>query len=156
VQAHDLQVFADYHQFYVWDAGVEPMAPEDYTDEDLTRMVKVAPNVVVIQPVRNMTVPVRVELHETDPGCDVSAWDHVVECSLELPTGQLQVHECTGGAKLDMQVAAGAYRVRALFVGLDSLSPTGLEGDDHYVVVLWPGEAQRLRVIKQSPVGRAG
>jgi hypothetical protein len=55
---HHLEVFADYHQFYVWDAGVGPSAPEDYTDDDVRRRVKVAPNVVVVQPVRNMTVPV--------------------------------------------------------------------------------------------------
>jgi len=49
-------VFADYHQFYVWDAGSAPVAPVDYTDDDLRRMVKVGPNVLVVQPVRNMCV----------------------------------------------------------------------------------------------------
>src|SRR5215471_5201358 len=67
---HVLEVFADYFQFYVWDAGVSPLAPEDYTDEDVRRRVKVAPNVVVVLPVRNMTVPVEVELHAGDPGFD--------------------------------------------------------------------------------------
>ena len=154
MQAFDLKVFADYHQFYLWDAGMKPLAPEDYTDADIERMVKVAPHVVVIQPLRNTTVAVHVELHDADPGWDPDAWDHAVECSLELSTGHLQVHECTGPAILDVEVPAGTYRVRALFDGLGSLSEDRLEGDDRYVLVLWPGVTQPLRVAKQSPFGR--
>jgi hypothetical protein len=47
---HKLQVFADYHQFYLWDPGTNPLAPTDYTDQDVRNMVKVSPGVVVIQP----------------------------------------------------------------------------------------------------------
>ena len=150
MRAFDLQVFADYHQFYLWDAGTNPEAPEDYTPVDVERMVKVAEHVVVLQPVRNTTVPVRVELHEVDPGFDERDWQHVVECSVRLPTGKLQVHECTGGAQLDVEVARGTYQVRALFTGLQTLSPDGLDGDDRYVVVLWPGELLPLHVVKQQ------
>lgn len=156
MKAYDLTIFADYFQFYLWDAGVRPGAPVDYVEEDLIRRVKVEENVVVVQPVRNMDVPVRIELHDADPGCDLDDWDHVVECSLHLPTGQLQVHECTGEARLDLAVAAGVYRVRALFAGLDTLLESGLEGDDRYVVALWPGDATPLRVVKQSPITWAG
>jgi hypothetical protein len=38
---HDLRIFADYHQFYIWDAGTNPLAPVDYTDDDLRNMMKV-------------------------------------------------------------------------------------------------------------------
>ena len=82
----DLVVFADYHQFYIWDAGIAPYAPEDYTDEDIERMVKVAPNVVVIMPIPNMNVSVQLRLHNSEPDVDLAAWDHVVDCSLDLPT----------------------------------------------------------------------
>jgi len=133
---------------------MKPLAPENYTDVDIERMVKVAPHVVVVQPVRNVTVPVRVEVHDADPGWDPDAWDHVVECSLDLPTGYLQVHECTGPALLDVDVPVGTYRVRALFDGLGSLTDDGLDGNDRYVVVLWPGVAQTLQVLKQSPFER--
>ena len=104
---HKFELFADYNQFYVWDAGTDPSAPTDYTDTDLRNRVKVAPNVVVIQPMRNMTVPVELDVCPSDPGVELSGWDHVAECSLELPTGRLQVHECAGGAILDLAVAPG-------------------------------------------------
>ena len=84
---HLLSVFADYNQFYIWDAGANPTAPVDYTDDDVRRMVKVGPSVVVVQPVRNMRVPVEFEVYEQDPGFVRAEWDHVAECGLSLPTG---------------------------------------------------------------------
>jgi hypothetical protein len=149
VIVHRFEVFADYHQFYLWDAGVAPDAPTDYVDDDAVRMVKVAPHIVVIQPVRNMVVPVEVQLHARDPGYDPHAWDHVAECALDLPTGQLQVHECTGGPVLDLAVTPGTYRVRAAFAGLHTLSADGVDGDDRYTLVLWPGPAIDLTIVKQ-------
>lgn len=146
MSAHAFQVFADYHQFYVWDAG---MAPEDYTDEDIKRLVKVAESVVVVQPVGNMTVPVELEVWASDPGFQQSEWDHVAECALAVPTGRLQVHECMGGPVLNLSVTPGSYRVRVLFGGLGTLSEDGLEGADRYKITLWPGSPSPLRVVKQ-------
>lgn len=153
---HKFEVLADYHQFYVWDSGVNPEAPEDYTDEDVSRMVKVAKNVVVVQPVRDLDVPVELELCPSDPGCELATWDHVVECSVEIPSGKLQVHECTGGAVFDAAIAPGNYRVRVLFAGLGTLSYDGVDGDDRYRVVLWPGDIVPLTVIKQWRSDDAG
>jgi hypothetical protein len=145
---YNIEIFADYNQFYIWDSGVNPRAPEEYSDEDIQRMVKITTHVVVIQPVRNMTVPVQLQIHECDPGCNPALWNHIVDCSLILPTGQLQVHECTGGPKLDINISAGSWRVRALFSGLDAISEDGLEGDDLYCIQLWPSTAIPLHVVK--------
>ncbi|MGO4812145.1 competence protein ComJ [Cupriavidus sp. 2MCAB6] len=70
MQQFTFDVFADYHQFYVQDRGINPEAPTDWTDEDVERRAKVADNVVVICPLRNMTVPVTLELHEAEPAID--------------------------------------------------------------------------------------
>lgn len=153
---HSMVVFADYHQFYVWDSGSAPVVPVDYTDDDVKRMVKVAPNVLVVQPTRDMDVPVELEVHARDPGFDETVWDHVAECSLDLPTGQLQVHECTGGAVLDLPVAPGTYQARILFAGLDSLSDDGLDGSDRSCVDLWPGPERDLTIAKHWTGERAG
>ncbi|MES2151882.1 MAG: hypothetical protein V4508_19050 [Pseudomonadota bacterium] len=131
-------VFADYHQFYVQDGGIFPEAPTDWTDEDVQRRAKTIDHVVVICPVRNMTVPVVLELHDSEPAINLSDYDHVVQCSLELPSGELQVHECTGGEVLRQTVAPGRYAVLALFLGLDTIDAMGLEGNDTYRILLWP------------------
>jgi hypothetical protein len=149
-------LFADYFQFYLWDKEVAPDAPTAWSDEDTSRHLKAHKNVVVVCPVRNMTVPVSVAIHARDPGYDISRWDHVAECSLELPSGKLEVHECTGRSICTFTVEPGAYRVRALFERPDSLDHTGLEGDDAYSVDLWPASIQELKVIKQWSGDHAG
>jgi len=149
MQKQSFTVLADYQQFYLWDKGMDPLAPVDYIDEDIRNRIKTGPHVVVIQPVRDMEVPVEVQIHESEPPYDATQWDHIAECSLDLPTGQLQVHECTGGPVAELIVTPGTYRVRAFFAGLDTLDESGLEGDDWYRVVLWPAPAGGLRVLKQ-------
>jgi hypothetical protein len=140
-------VFADYLQFYLWDRDTDPQAPEEYTDADVERRIKTAPHVVAIKPERPSRVPETLEIHDADPGYDATAWDHIVEASLHLPTGHLQVHECTGGPVADFDLAPGWYRVRSLHSGLATID--GLKGKDRYQVVLWPAPSRKARVIKQ-------
>lgn len=147
VQRQAFDVFADYHQFYLWDPGMTAEAPTDYTDEDVRRRVKTGPHVVVIQTEQNTTVPVAVEVHDRDPGFDPAGWDHVAEASLHLPTGRLQVHESTGGPVAEFAVDPGWYRVRSLGGGFATAS--GPDGSDHYHAVLWPAPPGDVRVLKQ-------
>lgn len=151
VRQHSVELFADYNQFYVQDGGVNPPAPEDWNDEDIANRSKVAANVVVVCPLRNMTVPVEVALHDSEPSPAEVSPDHLVECSLSLPTGHLQVHECTGGPVLNWQVASGTYRVRLSFFGLGTITSSGLAGSDFYKVELWPGQANELSVQRSWP-----
>jgi hypothetical protein len=153
VQRQALEIFADYHQFYLWDQQVAPEAPTDWTDADVARRLKAAPHVVVVSPVRNMTVPVEVEVHGSEPPFCADAWDHIAECSLDLPSGQLQIHECTGGAVASFTVPPGTYRVRAFYGALGSVGADGLEGKDHYLVVLWPAPPGELTVLKEWKEG---
>ena len=149
MQRQSFDVSADYHQFYLWDRGMTPEAPTDYSEEDVRRRIKVGPHVVVIQPARNTTVPVEVEVHDADPGFAPAEWDHIAEASLHLPTGRLQVHECTGGPVAEFAVEPGWYRVRSMGCGFATIDEAGTEGDDRYRAVLWPAAAGEVRVIKQ-------
>jgi len=142
-------VFADYFQFYLWDEGERPEAPTEYTEEDTYRRIKAAPFVVVIQPIRNMTVPVEVEVTDAPPALVPETWDHIAEASIELPSGRLEIHECTGGSVDVLPIVPGTYRVRAYFGGLNSLSDDGLDGEDRYQIVLWPEPFAPVQVLKQ-------
>lgn len=143
------ELFADFHQFYVMDAGINPQAPDIWTNADVSHRALAADHIVVICPIRNMTVPVTLELYEAEPNIDLAPYDHAVRCSLDLPTGQLQVHECTGGETLRQAVTPGLYAVLALYSGLNTIDEMGLEGDDAYRLVLWPTSAEApLTVLK--------
>jgi len=144
-----VEVFADYHQFYLWDKGMSPLAPEDYSQEDVDRRIKTGAHVVVVQPERDMSVPVEIEIHDSEPAHNAEEWDHIAEASLHVPTGQLEVHECTGGPVAEFQVEKGWYRVRSFHGGFATIAAVGTDGADYYRVVLWPATPAELRVIKQ-------
>ena len=146
----NFSIFADYNQFYVWDPKAsEQLAPVDWTDDDVRVRAKVADHVFVVAPIRNMTVPFTLEVHETEPRFHVAEWDHIVEASIEVPSGRIEVHECTGGSHGEVSVAPGTYGVRALYKGLGTISGDGLEGDDFYLVTIWPDHTKVLRVVKE-------
>jgi hypothetical protein len=155
MQRESFTVFADYHQFYLWDKQVGPDAAEDYSEMDIENRIKVAPNVFVVQPERNVEVPVTVEIHDEEPAFDPTQWDHIAEASLHLPSGQLEVHECTGGPVANFQVNPGWYRVRSFHGGFATIDPRTYEGSDHYLVVFWPASSSELLVTKQYRSGGA-
>jgi hypothetical protein len=144
-----VEIFADYFQFYIKDGVANPFAPTDWNELDVLRKVKVAQNLIVICPVRNMTVSVEIEVQSLKPNIDINDFDHVVLCSLDLPSGVLVVDQCTGTEVLRWQISSGTYCVLAIFSNLDSLSENGLDGADHYRVVLWPDRSNELKVLKQ-------
>jgi hypothetical protein len=145
-----VEVFADYHQFYLWDKGMTNQAPEDYSKEDVARRIKTGPYVVVVQPERNMNVPVEIEIHDSEPPYDPAAWDHIAEASLEVATGHLQAHESTGGPVADFKIEKGWYRVRSFHGGFLTIAAVGTDGADFYRVVLWPAAPKDVAVIKQA------
>jgi hypothetical protein len=152
VTSHQLNLFADYFQFYIQDDEIScGDLSEAWSDEAMSRMLAVAPRAVGIGTVRNVNVPVSINLLAEEPQEPFTAYDHVTECSLEVKTGRIVVAGCTDyfpGA-VRVGTAPGVYRVRAYYSGLASVSKDGLEGSDSYRLDLWPSTATAPRVLKQ-------
>ena len=132
--------FADYFQFYLQDETLNSDLGNSWTDEALNNLLVVTPEVVGVGTVRNMTVPVSINVDAKVHEKDLSQYDKVNECSLELPSGQLVI---SGGSEYfpdapRITLTPGTYRVRVYYKNLDKLSPNGLEGEDEYRVALWP------------------
>ncbi len=144
------RVFADYHQFYIWDPQASDQgAPEDWSEDDVRDRAKVTEHVFVVSPIRNMEVPFTLEVHETEPSFHMEEWDHIVEASIDVPSGRVEVHECTGGSHGEVSVAPGIYCIRALYKGLRTISDDGLDGNDSYLVTMWRDGDRDFRVLKQ-------
>jgi hypothetical protein len=106
-----------------------------------------------------MEVPVVVEVLESAPLETLDSWDHVVECSIDIPSGRMVVAGCTDyfPKARRIEVVPGTYRARVFYGQLNSLSEDGLEGDDHYRVALWPHPAEPPVVLKRRVTdGKAG
>lgn len=144
------ELLADYFQIYLRDEG-HPDLPDDYTDEALSRRMTASRHAVVIHTARNMTVPVRVIGHDQRPAPELASWQQVVEAGITCPSGQLVLAGLTDYAPSAARLAvpAGALGIRVGMSGLDTLSEDGLEGEDRYVIQVWPGaEPQGVRVLK--------
>jgi hypothetical protein len=154
-------IFADYHQIYLEDCGIchartaldgrDPAVRASEIDawvatlltkEAHARHLGVAHGTLCILTARNSTVPLDVEVCPTplepDPG-EFAAWDQVMEASLDLPSGCLEVSGVGDVLGLrQVQVESGTYRARIYYGGVDTVSKDRLQGADHYRAVLWP------------------
>lgn len=151
MKSFELALFADYFQFYIQDEAAKGDLSEAWSEEATDRLLAIAPGTVGIGTVRNMEVPVRVEIREHEPEGDFSKWDHVVEASLDVASDRVVIAGCTDyfpDAKR-IEVAPGNYRVRVSYGALDTLSEDGLSGDDHYRLQLWPASSTVVRILKQ-------
>ena len=121
----DGQVFADYFQIYLRDEG-DAVLPTHFTQADIATRLIVGPHAVILMAPRNMMTPIRVE------------WSLA---HFDCPTGRLVLAGVTDyePTATRLTVRPGALGVRASFAGLDTISPNGLEGEDHCLVQLWPG-----------------
>jgi hypothetical protein len=149
MQRQLVKLGAAYHQFYLGDEGAGTEAPVDWTNEDVDRHMKTAESVVVVCPVVEDTVPVEIEVHENEPPYDADEWDHIVESSLQLPSGRLVIEEWPNRAVARFAVTSGCYRVRAFFGNLRSALSDEEPSQDFYKVVLWPAPFADLHVVKQ-------
>jgi hypothetical protein len=148
----ELAVFADYFQFYLQDEAANEDFGPLWTDEAVERLIAVGDCSVGIGTVRNMAVPVVVSLHSEEPEDDFHEWDLVNECSFTVRSGRVAILGCTDALPdaARLSLPAGPYRLRASYVGLDSLDADGLEGDDFYRLQLWPAPLAGLRTLKEK------
>lgn len=149
---YNYEIFADYHQLYLQDEQADGDLSDAWTQETVDNLLALAPGTIGVGTARNMTVPVTVEIFASQPESeDFSEWDMVNECSIDVPTGKIVIAGCTDyfpdAARI--KVAQGTYQARIYYGKLETLSDDGLEGEDNYRVVLWPGESIKPKVLKR-------
>lgn len=137
----ELELFADYFQFYLQDDDIKKGNLEDaWTLEAVGRLLAIAPFTVVVGTVRNMNVPVRIFLLNYTPKLEFDNYDLVNLCSLETETGKIVIAGCTDyfPEALRINVPRGLYGVLVGYGNLDKLSEDELDGDDFYDVHIFP------------------
>ncbi len=149
--SYSYELFADYFQFYLQDEQAEGIVSDAWTEEAVENLLATAPGTIGVGTVRNMDVPVTIEVCDTEPILDLAPWDHIMECDIDIPSGRLVVAGCTeafpDAARITLE--PGCYRARILYGALDSLSEDRLDGDDHYSVMLWKEASAGTRIIKR-------
>jgi len=77
-------------------------------------------------------------------------YDHVVEGALELTSGVLQILDCPDSEiMLEINTSPGLYRIRVYSSGLRTTSRDDDEGDDQYLIEIWPSKLTNRKVLKR-------
>ncbi|MBI5305119.1 MAG: hypothetical protein HY868_23510 [Chloroflexi bacterium] len=151
MEKHAFDLFADYSQIYLIDAESQGDFSDSWDKQTVENMLAVVPGGIAVSTVRTSTVPVTIEIHaqEPEPNCD--AWDHIADCSIDVPAEEIVIMGCTDfppdAPRINM--APGTYRARIYYANLDKISEDGLKGDDYYKIILWLGEKIEPVVLKK-------
>ena len=150
-QSYLFNLFADYFQLYLQDEEAEGSLENSWTPEAINQLLALAPGIIGIGTVRDMTVPLSIEIVDQVPDEEIGEWDQINECSIEIPSGRFIVSGCSDylPEAPRISVTKGTYRARIYYGKLNTLRENGLEGDDHYKVIFWKAPLAPLKVIKQ-------
>jgi hypothetical protein len=157
VTATQLRLFADYFQLHVMDEDAEDDLGDVWTPQALADALAVAEQTLGIGTEANTHVAVTVQVLDQPPNDDSDSFDHVVEASIEIPTGRIAVLGCTDylpdAARFD--VPKGFVRVRASRANLANVLQPGEDGYDapeaaeQVHLTIWPATYGAPAVIKR-------
>ncbi len=139
---HQLELFADYFQFYLKDEDSDSDLNDSWTPAAVDKLLALAPGMIGVGTVRDQTVPVTIEVRQDRP-VEMERWDKVNDCEIDIKSGSLVVAGSTDyfpEAKR-IRVEPGVYCARVLYGDLGTVSADGLDGEDRYKIVLWPKNA---------------
>jgi hypothetical protein len=136
----NFSVFAEHFQFYLQDKDTDNSLSIYWDQNSREALFAMGEEIVGIATVRSMEVPVTVTLIQKRPKDEpLDDWDHVVEASITLPTGELLIWGPLSDEtdSVNIKLEPGTYGLRAYYGGLDEVDAEGFEGDDFYKIALW-------------------
>jgi hypothetical protein len=153
---HSFNIDADHYQFYLEDPAAQPAYDQLWWPQSLDDRVAVQPGIIAVSTARYGTaIPLIIEVSDTAPAGEwFEAWDHVVECSIAVTSGRLQLSNPNsyGTGVPTFSLARGIYQARIYYANQDSIrGGDDLDGDDHYHIVMWPGGPTAPHVLKRMP-----
>lgn len=167
------RLYADHRQILLGDSATSVPAefPLDFLDD--ARRLRLAisadsPDALGILTNAYDYVPVDVEVRDEPPLEGVEGWDHVVDASMEVPTGRIAIDGVTDFSpekspyrnlndpmayvSPHITVPPGIYRARVYAGGLPERATSQNEPGEYYRVVLWPEPYADPKVLKQGPL----
>jgi hypothetical protein len=148
ISKHDLSFFTEYYQFYILDSETKAQtdAANFWNDEAGQRKLAIGEGLLGVTVAKYAEIKVEVRVLSSEPTQDSYA-DHIVETSLNLPSGLLQVKDCTNyDTELELNLEKGTYRIRISSFKLWTVEND--KGDDYYVVEIWKREFVETKVLR--------
>lgn len=150
-RSYELNLDTDYSQFYLVDGDRELSQSFWLDEEDFFLRIDSSNGVVVIRTERSGVLKVIVDVVDKKPDLEnQDSYDHIVECSLEIKSGNLMIKDCPDFQTIkDIKLPSGYYRVRICSANLSTVD-SDFSGDDFYRLMLWKEEQMsEKKVVKQ-------
>jgi hypothetical protein len=149
-QIYSLKFFTEYYQFYIRDKNSKAKTDSDifWTAEASEDKMAVEEGLLGISVAKYAEINVQVNIHpQEQPVFNLQAYGHIVEASIEVPSGVLQILNCTAmELQVEINIAPGTYTVRASSANLSTVKAD--TGNDFYVIDIYPSLKKERAVIK--------
>jgi hypothetical protein len=149
---HQLDFYTDFGQFYLSDkdAPGDTGSEDFWTDGAHNEMLAVEDGVLGVS-IKNDEGIVKCELEFLETKSEIldfSEYDHVVEASIIIKSGILQILDCPHShVELEKTVEIGEYRVRVYSNNLKTAYDENPE--DNYKIEIWKAPYSQRVVVKQ-------
>ena len=149
---HRLEIYADYFQIHI-QTKMDDFEIEWNTSQ-LENLIAQTSSGITIGTVRNMEVPLTIEVFKKRPNINFDEWDQINECSLEVSNNELLISGGSDGIDetKHISISNGTYKALILYKGLSTISMDGLDGDDSYYLYLWKENRTldtKIKVLKK-------
>ncbi len=146
-----LKFFTEYYQFYILDkdSKAETDSKNFWTPQADVAKIAVEEGILGITVGKYAEIDVEVNVLETQKSQrNFDEFEHIVEASIDVPSGVLLIQNCTSFETiLELNLAPQTYAVRCYSAKLSSIE--GDVGDDFYVIEIWATEKFERKVLKQ-------
>jgi hypothetical protein len=146
---HKLFFFTEYYQFYILDAESPAItdAPDFWNEAADKRKLAIGQGILGVTVAKYAEIKVEVDVLDAKPKIDTHA-DHIVEASLNIASGTLQIKDCTAfDTILELKLDKALHKIRISSYNLGSVKND--EGDDYYKVEIWPNDALETIILKE-------
>jgi hypothetical protein len=148
---HKLSISTQYGQFYVADKDSPGnTGGKFWNDEASDDRLAIDVGILGIS-VENdeATANIEIELMATRPvECNFNQFDHVVEGSLSIESGKLQIKDCPNShVELEITLDPAWYRLQVCSLNLSKAYQ--INPEDKYLIRIWKESFSRRRVLKK-------
>jgi hypothetical protein len=145
---YPLNFWSEYYQFYILDSKTTATtdANDFWCPDAEPRRLAIGEGLLGVTIGTYGNVKGELRILTQKPELDTSA-DHVVEVSMRLPSGLLEVRDCTGyETQLAIPLSKSTYRIRISSFNLGTIEND--EGQDFYIVEIWKNRFAKPTILK--------
>lgn len=149
---YQLEFYTSYHQFYVSDkeASFGTNSDSFWTGMAVNDRLAVGERIIGVSTASYGMIKMELDfLKERNDHVDYSLFDHIIEASILINSGTIQILDCpNSNLEFETDITPGIYGVRVYSSHLDIIDED--DGEDFYKIELWPQDKfEERKVLKR-------